>query len=101
MVLQLDQYNQIMLPQFSPQVVPHILSLPHQAHLFLVGCCVLKGHGVLNFFVTQFDCPNNEKTSHPIMIVLHAISPNYLFTMLWLQMQPQLHLGNPYILLPM
>jgi hypothetical protein len=34
-------------PPTSPLVAPHIPSLPHHAHVFLVGCCVLWAQGAL------------------------------------------------------
>jgi hypothetical protein len=32
----------------------------------------------LIFSIAQFDGPNNEITSHPIVIILHSVSPSYI-----------------------
>ncbi len=36
---------------------------------------------VLDFSVAQFDGPNNEITSHPIVILLYTISPSYIISL--------------------
>ncbi len=38
---QLPENNQLALPPHPLPVAPHILSLPCQARMFLVGCCVI------------------------------------------------------------
>ncbi len=37
----MPENNQIALPPHPLLVVPHISSLPRQARMFLVGCCVI------------------------------------------------------------